>query len=318
MRGSARTSERMYAEMAGACPRAASAGRVRRSPPSSPTGWPARWDPSVARAREAPGVGRRCGGPRPRPGCSSPSRTRAPGPSRPRLSPRSPSCAAPGWCRWRRPTRPRPAAHARTRARSSATRRRRPRRLGHGARRGRPAAARAGAGRRAAQRGRADRRWRPATPRLTSDPRLGELAAPPDSDPRVLTPTRRPPSGAAVRTARRWADQVAALGLPVTLNHNDLHGHNVFARRARRCGSSTSPTPCSPSRSPSLLIPLNVLSGRARRRTGRPPAVAGRDAALEVWSDWRRCRPTARRPPGRAPAGAAGPGRELGPVLVLR
>ena len=27
----------------------------------------------------------------------------------------------------------------------------------------------------------------------------------------------------------RWADQVLALGLPLTLNHSDLHEHNVFA-----------------------------------------------------------------------------------------
>jgi hypothetical protein len=83
---------------------------------------------------------------------------------------------------------------------------------------------------------------------------------------------------------RRWAEQVAALGLPLTLNHNDLHENNVFDVDGRLLffdfGDSLVTEPLG-----ILLVPLNLLAARlgADAHDRRLWRVA--DAALEVWSD---------------------------------
>lgn len=80
-------------------------------------------------------------------------------------------------------------------------------------------------------------------------------------------------------------EQVAALGLPVTLSHNDLHGHNAFdtdgGLRFFDFADSVAANPLS-----GLLVPLNELA----YCLGEPPPDDARlrrvaDAALEVWSD---------------------------------
>ena len=80
-------------------------------------------------------------------------------------------------------------------------------------------------------------------------------------------------------------DQVAALGLPITLSHNDLHGHNAFdtpgGLRFFDFADSVAANPLS-----GLLVPLNELA----YYLDEPPPDDARlrrvaDAALEVWSD---------------------------------
>lgn len=80
-------------------------------------------------------------------------------------------------------------------------------------------------------------------------------------------------------------EEVAALGLPVTLSHNDLHVHNAFdtagGLRFFDFADSVAANPLS-----GLLVPLNELA----YYLDEPPPDDARlrrvaDAALEVWSD---------------------------------
>jgi hypothetical protein len=82
----------------------------------------------------------------------------------------------------------------------------------------------------------------------------------------------------------RWADQVLALGLPLTLNHSDLHEHNVFAvdgsLRFFDFGDAVVSEPLSV-----LLTTLRVLRYVLDCATDDPRLAAVSDAALDVWSD---------------------------------
>ena len=82
----------------------------------------------------------------------------------------------------------------------------------------------------------------------------------------------------------RWADQVLALGLPLTLNHSDLHEHNVFAvdggLRFFDFGDAVVSEPLSV-----LLTTLRVLRDVLDCAADDPRVAAVSDAALEVWSD---------------------------------
>lgn len=80
-------------------------------------------------------------------------------------------------------------------------------------------------------------------------------------------------------------EQVGALGLPITLSHNDLHVYNAFdtvgGLRFFDFADSVAANPLS-----GLLVPLNELA----YYLGEPPPDDARlrrvaDAALEVWSD---------------------------------
>jgi hypothetical protein len=83
---------------------------------------------------------------------------------------------------------------------------------------------------------------------------------------------------------RRWAEQVASLGLPPTLNHNDLHENNVFdvAGRLRffDFGDALLTEPLG-----ALLIPLNILGEKLGAGADDPRLWRVADAALETWSD---------------------------------
>jgi hypothetical protein len=83
---------------------------------------------------------------------------------------------------------------------------------------------------------------------------------------------------------RRWAEQVAALGLPLTLNHNDLHENNVFDVDGRLrffdFGDALVTEPLGV-----LLIPLNILGKKLDAGGDDPRLWRVADAALEVWSD---------------------------------
>lgn len=102
--------------------------------------------------------------------------------------------------------------------------------------------------------------------------RLGELTLP---EPAHATPD----------DVERWADQVGALGLPLTLCHNDLHGHNVFDRdgelRFFDFADALVTEPLA-----GLLVPLNVLMNQLDCPPDDPRLRRVADAALEVWSEY--------------------------------
>lgn len=101
--------------------------------------------------------------------------------------------------------------------------------------------------------------------------RLGELTLP-------------EPAHATSDDVERWADQVGALGLPLTLCHNDLHGHNVFDRdgelRFFDFADALVTEPLA-----GLLVPLNVLMHQLDCPPDDPRLRRVADAALEVWSE---------------------------------
>jgi hypothetical protein len=103
-------------------------------------------------------------------------------------------------------------------------------------------------------------------------------------DSRRLAPDVADRLRAHLPVVRRWAEQVAALGLPLTLNHNDLHENNVFDVDGRLrffdFGDSLVTEPLGV-----LLIPLNVMSEKLGADDQDPRLWRVADAALEVWSD---------------------------------
>ena len=114
--------------------------------------------------------------------------------------------------------------------------------------------------------------------------RLEELAGLPERDSRALGEEEAGALRAHLPRVQAWADQVAALGLPVTLNHNDLHDNNVFkvGEELRFFDFADSvlgdPHGC-------LLVPLNLLAHRLDAGPAGPRLWRVADAALEVWSD---------------------------------
>ena len=58
--------------------------------------------------------------------------------------------------------------------------------------------------------------------------RLDDFASLADGDPRALEPGRAEQIEVALPAIAAAADQLGALGLPLTLHHNDLHTFNVF------------------------------------------------------------------------------------------
>ena len=94
----------------------------------------------------------------------------------------------------------------------------------------------------------------------------------------------RVPDEVAERVAA-WQDELDALGLPDTLVHNDLHGHNAFdladGLRFFDFADAVWAHPLA-----TLLVPLNVLSGDLGDPGPDDPRLRRvADAALEVWSD---------------------------------
>lgn len=116
---------------------------------------------------------------------------------------------------------------------------------------------------------------------------IGRLGALPPSDPRRLTEDVASRLTGLLPTIERWADQVADLGLPFTINHNDLHTANVVAANGADTplrffdfGDAVVAEPLG-----ALLIPMNVC---ARDLDAGPDDLRLRricDAALEVWTD---------------------------------
>ncbi|HYJ68032.1 MAG TPA: phosphotransferase [Nocardioidaceae bacterium] len=117
--------------------------------------------------------------------------------------------------------------------------------------------------------------------------RTEEYAALPVDDPRHLDADAAAGLRSALPTITRWAEQVVALGLPMTLDHNDLHANNAFLPRDGEehlrffdFGDSVVGDPLC-----SLLIPVNVLAGQLDADEDDPRIHRVIDAYLEVWSD---------------------------------
>jgi Phosphotransferase enzyme family len=113
--------------------------------------------------------------------------------------------------------------------------------------------------------------------------RVEQLASLPTGDPRHLPGSVATGLRAQLPAVARWADDVAALGLPLTLQHNDLHENNVFGGEDLRFFDFADAVLADPLGV--LLIPLNALSDalQAGARDRRLRRVA--DAYLEVWTD---------------------------------
>jgi len=103
-------------------------------------------------------------------------------------------------------------------------------------------------------------------------------------DPRHLAPEVADRLRAHLPVVRRWSEEAAALGLPLTLNHNDLHDRNVFDVDGRLrffdFGDSLLTEPLGV-----LLIPLNILGATLEAAGDDARLWRVADAALEVWSD---------------------------------
>jgi hypothetical protein len=114
--------------------------------------------------------------------------------------------------------------------------------------------------------------------------RAESLSALSEGDPRRLAAKDADRVLAHLPVVRRWADEVAALGLPITLNHNDLHGNNVFdiggELRFFDFGDSLLTEPLQV-----LMVPVNVLRHHLGCPADDPRIERVVSAALDVWSD---------------------------------
>lgn len=114
---------------------------------------------------------------------------------------------------------------------------------------------------------------------------LASFATLPDDDPRAMPAGQLTAVRAALPQVAGWAEQVAALGLPLTLCHNDLHGHHVFdlggELRFFDFADAMVTEPLA-----ALLVPLNVLAHRMQLPPDDSRLRRVADAGLEVWSEY--------------------------------
>jgi hypothetical protein len=115
--------------------------------------------------------------------------------------------------------------------------------------------------------------------------RLDGFAALPDGDPRTLSDDDRAAVRALLPTVASWVERVAALALPLTLCHNDLHDRNVFDHggelRFFDFADSMVTEPLA-----GLLIPLDLMRRQLAAGPDDPRLRRVADAALEVWTDY--------------------------------
>ena len=114
--------------------------------------------------------------------------------------------------------------------------------------------------------------------------RVDALAALAEGDPRRMRPDVAQRLRGHLPVVRSWSEQVAALGLPLTLNHNDLHEHNTFdtaeGLRFFDFGDAVVSSPLEV-----LRVPLSIVARDVGDDPEDPRLRAVADAALEVWSD---------------------------------
>ncbi len=113
---------------------------------------------------------------------------------------------------------------------------------------------------------------------------LESFAALPADDPRAMPAEDRAAVAAHLPIVAEWVDQVAALGLPLTLCHNDLHGNNVFdvggELRFFDFADALVTEPLAV-----LLIPVHLLGRQLGAAPDDPRLRRVADAALELWSE---------------------------------
>ncbi len=114
---------------------------------------------------------------------------------------------------------------------------------------------------------------------------IGRLRALPLADPRRLDDITAARLEALLPTIGRWADEVADLDLPLTLNHNDIHTNNVVEPspgdlRFFDLGDAVLTEPLG-----ALLIPLDAASDALAAGPDDPRLARIADAALEPWTD---------------------------------
>lgn len=113
---------------------------------------------------------------------------------------------------------------------------------------------------------------------------LACFAALPGGDPRAMPAGQPAAVRAALPQVAGWAEQVAALGLPLTLCHNDLHSRNVFdlggELRFFDFADAMVTEPLA-----ALLVPLNLLAHRLQLPPDDARLRRVADAGLEVWSE---------------------------------
>jgi len=114
--------------------------------------------------------------------------------------------------------------------------------------------------------------------------RIADFSALPHSHPSHLPEEQVAALRGRLPAVRAWSEQVAALGLPLTLHHNDLHEHNAFdvdgELRFFDFGDALISEPLG-----ELRIPLAVLAHRLGCDPTDPRLGPVVDAFLEVWSD---------------------------------
>src|SRR4051794_5689862 len=115
--------------------------------------------------------------------------------------------------------------------------------------------------------------------------RTDALNALPVGDPRRLADEAVPVIRAGLPELRRSVDVVGALGLPKALNHNDLHGGNVFAEpgevmRFFDLGDAMFTDPLGV-----LLIPLGILADELDCAPDDARLGQVAEAVVEIWSD---------------------------------
>ena len=114
--------------------------------------------------------------------------------------------------------------------------------------------------------------------------RLDEFSSLPAGDPRSFETGRADQLEAALPAIAAAVDQVSALGLPLTLHHNDLHTFNVFEIDGRMrffdFGDALLSEPLG-----TLMVPLGGIAQHLELTADDPRIRGLADAALEVWSD---------------------------------
>lgn len=114
--------------------------------------------------------------------------------------------------------------------------------------------------------------------------RMDQLGSLPTGDPRGLGSDQAAAIERALPSIESAVDQVGALGLPLTLNHNDLHTYNVFEVDGRMrffdLGDAMLTEPLG-----MLMVPLGGIARHLEVSVDDPRILALAEPALEVWSD---------------------------------
>lgn len=116
---------------------------------------------------------------------------------------------------------------------------------------------------------------------------IDDLASRPPGDPRHLPSEEARELRGLLARVRRWDEQVGSLGLPLTVQHNDLHPGNAVLVGAgeRRIAFFDFADAVVAGPLGALLRPLGEAAGLLQREVGDPAVLDLAEPALEVWGD---------------------------------